>query len=61
VGAGQEQEWQLRSQIEYKEKYQLALELITEAQQKGFTGKVVVADSWFCIEAFMKALRLKFL
>jgi SRSO17 transposase len=55
--AGPEKERQLGSQSEYKEKYKLALELIKEAQQKGFTGKVVVADSWFCIEEFMKELR----
>jgi len=35
----------------------VALELITEAKRKGCTCKVIVADSWFWIEAFMKALR----
>lgn len=31
--------------------------MITEAQHKGFICQGVVADSWFCIEAFMKELR----
>lgn len=57
LGAGKEKERQRGSQIDYKEKYKLALELITEAQPKGFIGEVVVADSWFCIEEFMKELR----
>jgi SRSO17 transposase len=57
LGAGKEKERQLASGLEYKEKYNLALELIKEAQKKGFIGKVVVADSWFCIEEFMKELR----
>lgn len=55
--AGKEKERQLGSQSECKEKYKLALEWITEAQHKGFIGEVVVADSWFCIEEFMKELR----
>ena len=57
LGAGQEKERQLGSPIAYKEKYKRALELSTEAQHKGVTGQVVIADSWFGIDAFMKALR----
>ena len=57
LGAGQEKERQLGSQIAYTEKYTLALELMKEAQHKGFTCKVVMADSWFGMEAFMQELR----
>lgn len=56
-GAGVEKERQLESGKVYKEKYQLALELIKSALEKGFNCSIVIADSWFCIEDFMKELR----
>lgn len=38
-------------------KYQLALELIDEALADGFECRVVLFDSWYCVEPFLKELR----
>ena len=43
-----------------KTKNTLAIELIEEALNRGFACEVVLADSWFCVEPFIKELqRLK--
>ncbi len=59
AGAGKEKERQLARGEAYQEKYTLALELIDAALAKGFKCRVVLADSWYCIEKFMKALRTR--
>ena len=40
-------------------KYHLALELIDEALANGLECHVVLFDSWYCVEPFLKELRLR--
>jgi len=41
----------------HKMKYDLAIEMITQAMDKGFPACIVLADSWYCIEPFIRQLR----
>ena len=49
--------WQGRKKFEYKPKYELALEMIEWALKEGFPKGIVLADSWFGIDPFIKGLR----
>ena len=49
--------WMRRKRFEYKPKYELALEMIEWALKEGFPSCVVLADSWFGIEPFIKGIR----
>jgi len=41
----------------HKKKYDLAIDMIRNAMDKGFPGCIVLADSWYGIEPFIKQLR----
>lgn len=49
--------WEPYKKFEYKPKYTLALELLEWALKEGYPPCVVLADSWFGIEPFIKGLR----
>ena len=49
--------WESYKKFAYKPKYTLALEMLEWALKKGFPPCVVLADSWFGIEPFIKGLR----
>jgi len=56
--------WRIYFQGGKKTKNDLATELIREAIKRGFPCGVVIADSWFCVEPFVKRLqrmRLKYI
>lgn len=52
-----EMQWQRKKRFEYKPKYELALEMIEWALKEDFPNCVVLADSWFGIESFIKGLK----
>ncbi len=49
--------WQRHKTFEYKTKYILAIEIIEWALELGFPGCIVLADSWFGINPFVKELK----
>jgi hypothetical protein len=49
--------WQRHKTFEYKTKYMLAIEIIEWAVELGFPGCIVLADSWFGINPFVKELK----
>lgn len=49
--------WTHRKKIICKTKYDLAVEMLEWALEKGFPRCIVLADSWFGIEPFIKKLR----
>jgi hypothetical protein len=49
--------WRIYKKEPGKTKNDLALELIKEALDRGFRCNVVLADSWFCVEPFIRGLR----
>jgi hypothetical protein len=49
--------WGLRKKIVHKKKYELAIEMIEWAMEKGFPKCCVLADSWYGIEPFIKGLK----
>jgi SRSO17 transposase len=49
--------WMRNKEFVYKTKYELAIEMIEWAMEKGFPGCTVLADSWFGIGPFIKELR----
>ena len=49
--------WQRRKKIEHKTKYELAVEMLEETLKKGFPRCLVMADSWYGIEPFVKELK----
>jgi hypothetical protein len=49
--------WGSCKKFAYKPKYTLALEMLKWALKKGFPPCIVLADSWFGIEPFIKGLR----
>lgn len=49
--------WRIYYKDGEKTKNELAIELIDEALGRGFRCQVVLADSWFCVEPFLRALR----
>jgi hypothetical protein len=49
--------WEPNKNFIHKPKYTLALEMLEWALEKGFPPCVVLADSWFGIEPFIKGLR----
>lgn len=49
--------WQNREEFVCKKKYELAVEMIQEAIEKGFPKCTVLADSWFGVGPFIKELR----
>jgi hypothetical protein len=52
--------WKIYFRNSNTTKNDLAIELIEEALEKGFKCSVVLADSWFCVNPFIKELqRLK--
>jgi hypothetical protein len=54
---GQRMPWQRGKQREYKKKYLLASEMLGWALELGFPGCLVLADSWYGIEPFVKELK----
>jgi hypothetical protein len=55
--AGSRMPWQKGQSCVYKTKNELALEMIQWALERGFPSATVLADSWFCVEPFIKGLR----
>ena len=49
--------WYRKGKYVHKKKYELAIELIERALNKGFAACMVLADSWYGIEPFVKELR----
>ena len=49
--------WKPYKKFAYKPKYTLALEMLEWAMKEGFPPCIVLADSWFGIEPFIKGLR----
>ena len=50
--------WRRGKKSVYKKKYELAIEMIEHAIDKsGFPPCTVLADSWFCVEPFIKELK----
>jgi hypothetical protein len=49
--------WYRRGKYVHKKKYELAIEMIDGALNKGFAACMVLADSWYGIEPFVKELR----
>jgi hypothetical protein len=49
--------WRIYKKEPGKTKNDLALELIKEALERGFPCKVVLADSWFCVNPFIQGLQ----
>ena len=49
--------WYRKGKYVHKKKYELAIELIEGALNKGFAACMVLADSWYGIEPFVKELR----
>ena len=49
--------WHRKGKYVHKKKYELAIEMIEHAINKGFPPCMVLADSWYCIDAFIKALK----
>ncbi len=49
--------WRRRKNITHKTKYDLAVEMLEWAMDKGFPKCTVLADSWFGIEPFVKELK----
>ncbi len=49
--------WQNGNEFKHKTKNELALEMIKWALDMGFPKATVLADSWFCVEPFIKGLR----
>ena len=55
--AGKPMPWQQEDEHVHKTKNQLALEMLQWALEEGFPKAIVLADSWFCVEVFIKGLR----
>ena len=49
--------WYRKGKYVHKKKYELAIEMIEGALNKGFAACMVLADSWYGIEPFVKELR----
>lgn len=49
--------WKRGKEIEFKSKNQLGIEMLEEALKNGFPKSIVLADSWFGVEPFIKELR----
>lgn len=49
--------WRKHKDIVHKTKNELAIEMIEWAIDNGFPKCVVLADSWFCVEPFIKGLK----
>ena len=49
--------WRIYYKNGSKSKNELALELIEAGLRRGFSGSVVLADSWYCVAPFLKGLR----
>ena len=49
--------WYRKGKYVHKKKYELAIEMIEGALHKGFSACMVLADSWYGIEPFVKELR----
>ena len=49
--------WYRKGKYVHKKKYELAIEMIEGALNKGFSACMVLADSWYGIEPFVKELR----
>jgi hypothetical protein len=49
--------WMLGRKCSYKPKYELAVEMLEEALERGFPRCIVMADSWYAIEPFVKELK----
>ena len=49
--------WYRKGKYVHKKKYELAIEMIEAALNKGFAACMVLADSWYGIEPFVKELR----
>lgn len=49
--------WQSSQKMIHKTKNELAIEMIEWALEKGFPPSTVLADSWFCVQPFIKELR----
>jgi SRSO17 transposase len=49
--------WQRGKTNQHKTKYDLAIEMLQWALQVGFPKSLVLADSWFCMGPFIKALK----
>jgi len=49
--------WRIYFKGGQKTKNDLAVELIEEALKRGFPCEVVLADSWYCVEPFIRELR----
>ena len=49
--------WRIYYRDGEKTKNDLAIELIEQALERGFPCAVVLADSWFCVEPFVRELR----
>ncbi|MBF0239041.1 MAG: transposase [SAR324 cluster bacterium] len=54
---GSRMPWQKGQSFVYNTKNELALEMIQWALGMGFPRATVLADSWFCVEPFIKGLR----
>ena len=49
--------WQKQPELVHQTKNELALEMLQWALEAGFPEATVLADSWFCVEPFIKGLR----
>ena len=49
--------WYRKGKYVHKKKYELAIEMIEGALNRGFAACMVLADSWYGIEPFVKELR----
>lgn len=54
--SGSKMPWQ-KEEIQHKTKNELALEMIQQVLNQGFPKSIVLADSWFCVEPFIKGLQ----
>lgn len=56
-GTGKKMPWQQGKKFECKTKYELAIEMLEWAVQIGFPKAIVLADSWYGIEPFIRELK----